>query len=621
MAITRTHLLTNGSTTDAASFVTTSITPTANALVILDVVSSITGAQPPTVTGCGLTWVEEASVQIDGGFRRLTRFRAMGTPTAGALTIDFDGVTQASCLWSVSQFTGPEIDTSGTNGSGACRQSISSTGTAVATLTSTLDLEVATNVHFAAVMLDINSAVTVDADFTEHGDDGRNANTIRIQTASAAGQAAYTPTFASADVAIISSEIGEAAAVVAADTGTTPRNVYVIAGQSNAVGGAQLADLSAPYVGYVDAYPAVLLAQEVNCPTDFTLGAAEVSTVWGDLEPRTPGQRFGTELSAGRTLDARFRNVAIIKCATNGTNLYSHWDPETALSLYAYLTAFVDERMAELPKGSRIVGLFWIQGNGDASSSERAEDYAANLGWLIMRFRQAYGDQVNVVIDRMPEDGLTATDTVRAQQLIVAQRVTGVVRVDSSDLALTDSFHYTGDSLIILGDRMAAAIQPSYAASGTTYEFIRERQLELLRELVPTMLPEARFRLLESNEVDFAEWADAAAGPFRVFDIVHDFDLAPERYLDPATDHTVHGATVLVSYPQTRLYAGRLLDYIIDQDVRDIVRTLGNRAFGHYVTLGSGEHVATSTGTFRIDRDAARIVGIRLQLDYDRTMP
>lgn len=242
-------------------------------------------------------------------------------------------------------------------------------------------------------------------------------------------------------------------------------NVYLIAGQSNAVGAAQPADLSPENDAFVDPYPAVQIAQQINCPTNFTLGPAEVSTDWGDLAPRLPGQRFGIELSAGRVLDDRLDNVFIIKTATNGTNLYSNWDPETAFSQFAYLESFVDERLAELGGDARVAGLFWIQGNGDASSNERAQDYAANLGWLIMRLRQKYGAQMNVVIDRMPDSTLPFAATVRAQQLIVAQRVFGVVHVDTSDLALNGTQHYTADSLITLGARMAAAMPAPSNAS------------------------------------------------------------------------------------------------------------------------------------------------------------
>jgi hypothetical protein len=48
----------------------------------------------------------------------------MGTPSTGTLTIDFAGQTQTDIIWALDQFSG--VDTTGTNGSGAVRQVVSS---------------------------------------------------------------------------------------------------------------------------------------------------------------------------------------------------------------------------------------------------------------------------------------------------------------------------------------------------------------------------------------------------------------------------------------------------------------------------------------------------------------
>lgn len=114
-------LLTQGtSTTDATSFVTPSITPAANKLIT--VMAYVTGATPvavPAVSGCGLTW--DSVANTTAGPRNLFLFRALGTPTAGALT--FTGsATWTSIHWQVVEWT--DADTSGTNGAGAIVQSI-----------------------------------------------------------------------------------------------------------------------------------------------------------------------------------------------------------------------------------------------------------------------------------------------------------------------------------------------------------------------------------------------------------------------------------------------------------------------------------------------------------------
>ena len=133
MAIAATHLTTNKSETDGTGYTTASITPTANALVLV-MVSAVRADgitySDPTLSGNGLTWVAIGTVKEDdaGGSRRGgTLFRSMGaSPSAGAITITY-GASHESCAWSVAEFTG--VDTTGTNGSGAVVQVVTATGT------------------------------------------------------------------------------------------------------------------------------------------------------------------------------------------------------------------------------------------------------------------------------------------------------------------------------------------------------------------------------------------------------------------------------------------------------------------------------------------------------------
>lgn len=117
-------LTTNGSNTDASSYATASITPSADKL-ILAWVYSIASAAPntPTASGNGLTWVQVATTSDNIGNRRITLFRAMGaSPSSGAVTFDFGGQTQIGCAWSVVEYD--NVDTSGSNGSGAIVQAV-----------------------------------------------------------------------------------------------------------------------------------------------------------------------------------------------------------------------------------------------------------------------------------------------------------------------------------------------------------------------------------------------------------------------------------------------------------------------------------------------------------------
>lgn len=239
-----------------------------------------------------------------------------------------------------------------------------------------------------------------------------------------------------------------------------PLDVYLIAGQSNAVGGAQIASLSVSNAGFAATFDAVRFAQEINCPKDGSIAPCQLSRSWRALAPR--GTSMGIELSAGRRLYERFGGtVALLKHASNGSNLVNQWDSTGGdHSLWGYMNDFVDARMAELPPGSRIAGLFWIQGNGDAQLATAAEDYAENLAWFIMRLRQDRGC-VPVVIDRLhPAVQYPFADRVRAEQEQVATFVDDVALVDTADLRLRDDppQHYTADSFITLGGRMASAM-------------------------------------------------------------------------------------------------------------------------------------------------------------------
>jgi hypothetical protein len=162
--VSGTSLASAGSATDAASYATAPVTPAANALILVSFATR-TGitANPnqPTLTGCGLTWVVVDSVVYDdtsSSRRRVTLFRGMGSsPSSGALTFDCGGQTQTGAVWSIDQFT--NVDTSGTNGSGAIVQSanasiLDNSGTPASSLTVTLGAFGSTNNATFGVLAD-----------------------------------------------------------------------------------------------------------------------------------------------------------------------------------------------------------------------------------------------------------------------------------------------------------------------------------------------------------------------------------------------------------------------------------------------------------------------------------
>ena len=162
--------LTSGSdATNASSYATASIAPSANKLILaaVSVRKGTATASTPTLTGCGLTWVQVATVINSTNVVRLTLFRAMSaSPSSGAVTIDLGGVTHNHCLWSICEFG--SVDTSGTNGSGAVVQSVTKTQNAINSITGTLAaFGSANNATYGAFNHDNNEATTHGSGFTD----------------------------------------------------------------------------------------------------------------------------------------------------------------------------------------------------------------------------------------------------------------------------------------------------------------------------------------------------------------------------------------------------------------------------------------------------------------------
>ena len=110
-----------GTSTDASSFSTASITPAGNALIIACVQNR--HASPVTTvsscTGCGITWTQHSTVpynSIAAPSNRVSLFRVSAvSPTTGVVTFDFGGVTQLDCNFFVFEVIGADL-TQGSQG-------------------------------------------------------------------------------------------------------------------------------------------------------------------------------------------------------------------------------------------------------------------------------------------------------------------------------------------------------------------------------------------------------------------------------------------------------------------------------------------------------------------------
>lgn len=184
MAITATLLGSGADTAAADPFTTaTTITPSANRLVLVSFLVVAGTLRTATLTGCGLTWEE---VVTDPFFTeasplwRVGVFRSMGaSPSTGALTFDFTGsITGFS--WSAIEFDG--VDTGGTNGSAAIVQAVASSSIDAGTSHSVTLAAFghANNATYGAFGVNKNEDITPGSGFTEGHDLGHASPTARV---------------------------------------------------------------------------------------------------------------------------------------------------------------------------------------------------------------------------------------------------------------------------------------------------------------------------------------------------------------------------------------------------------------------------------------------------------
>lgn len=136
-APTFSNLTANGASS-ATSFTTASVAPTGNRLILISIHAYIsTGSvnpATPTVTGNGITYTLVKAQDTDNsGTDRGTIFVFRGmaaSPSSGTITIDWGATTMTRCQWAVDQ-SDANVDTSGSNGSGAIVQNtgVTSSGT------------------------------------------------------------------------------------------------------------------------------------------------------------------------------------------------------------------------------------------------------------------------------------------------------------------------------------------------------------------------------------------------------------------------------------------------------------------------------------------------------------
>jgi hypothetical protein len=250
-------------------------------------------------------------------------------------------------------------------------------------------------------------------------------------------------------------------------------DVFLLGGQSNAVGRGAISELPDPAVLYNES---VMLFHSAN------LVSGQPARAWTTLRPasNTAGT-FGPEISLGSRLAELYpgRRLAIIKHAVGATNLAVDWNPGAHPRdnshfgpQFATFVDTVDAGLASLiAQGYTPVirGMLWHQGERDSRDSSQGPVYGRNLAHFIRRVRgQFHAPSMPFIYAQVLPSALAGydyRDQVREGQLQVDQdsghrwATDGARLVPGDDLPMnSDNLHISAAGQIELGIRFADAL-------------------------------------------------------------------------------------------------------------------------------------------------------------------
>ena len=275
--------------------------------------------------------------------------------------------------------------------------------------------------------------------------------------------------------------------------------VYLIAGQSNAVGYGEVSEFTATDSRFTNGFNNVLYygegehwdGDDNKPPLEFV-----PTTVGLGQNP----SRVGAEIGIASALGDSGKMNAIIKCAWGGTSIYNStaetslkhgtWTSPTYIAnhnistdgnkcgrLYTWFLETVTHGLDMLEADGYtpvIKGIWWMQGEAETGSEKPATAYNELLTTLINDMRADLTDITGIdqsvlpfvmgEITRNPTSNQPAyLDVVCQAQLDVAAALDNVFVVDTTGLAQQDGWHYTADAQVIIGERF---VETALAAGG-----------------------------------------------------------------------------------------------------------------------------------------------------------
>ena len=253
-------------------------------------------------------------------------------------------------------------------------------------------------------------------------------------------------------------EYGVAARYRPLDDGPIAWDTIILAGQSNALGNALLADLSAPYNA---ADSSVRMWNSSN--------PQYRSRAWESLAPvySADAYGYGCEVSLMRDLAASpsWPNPAVYKCARGSTSLAVDWAPSTG-PMWREMVDVYARAVAALPNAGdtfNVRAFVWIQGESDCIVEAHSLAYDSNLTAFKTAVRTWLGKPqlpfwiVRLPVTLGPPFNTYVGNTIAGQNAAAAADPFCHI-IDTPMPLQGDNIHWTAAGLVAGGHTLAASI-------------------------------------------------------------------------------------------------------------------------------------------------------------------
>lgn len=229
--------------------------------------------------------------------------------------------------------------------------------------------------------------------------------------------------------------------------------VYIIAGQSNAIGQGRVSNLAPEHLSQVEPDPSADYSFSTAARRTILRGGVAAYNTGSLVELGPVGGRFGVEIGLLDGLQAAgVHDPFVIKFAAGGARLATDFLPGSANRelFYDQMISFIKSEMSafEASTGERaeLAGLFWLQGESDATlGGTFTTSYQSNFSNLISSIRSDLSSpDLDVIFVPLDESGGVVNGT--AEQNAEYQANTVSINNGIEALSLTDDNLFVADS-------------------------------------------------------------------------------------------------------------------------------------------------------------------------------